>query len=195
MELYNSLINIKNHNHFNKYSDIYVDEFFMYIYISSKKEQIFPTIEIYNILSNLTDDLINKINYILNYHNKKNITISNFKYFYEASLDVGQENLIKYMKEIFNHDCTSEKIKKIKLNIEYNNINFPLIVYNNDKIIDVKSEIKEYLLYEKSIKININRIILKYNNFILTNNDLDFYNIKDNSQITVLINMDNKPMI
>lgn len=194
MDLYNTLSNLKSDIFFKKYSDVYVDEFFMYIYINSVKEDIFPTIEIYDILSNLTEDLIKKINHIFNQN------ICKFKYLENENIfKLGQENLIKYMKEIFNHDCISDMIKKININIIYNNINFVLNVYNNDNISNIKTDITEYLLYIHSIKINVKRIILQYNKFILDDsipnkNNLNFYNINDNSTIHVLINMDYRPL-
>jgi len=195
MNLYTELNKLSSDVYFQNFSDIYVDEFFMFLYISCIKEHIIPTIEIYNILIKLPEYLIGNINHILNLNNFKNLNICNFKYFYENILDEGQQNLIKYMKEIFNHECISEKIKKININIKYNDIEFKINVYNNDKITDIKNDICEYLLHNKSIKININRIILKYNKLILENNELDFYNVKDASILYMLVNMDNKSMI
>ena len=195
MNLYTELNKLSSDVYFQNFSDIYVDEFFMFLYISSIKEHIIPTIEIYNILIKLSENLIEKINHILNLNNFKKLNICNFKYFYENILEEGQRNLIKYMKEIFNHNCISEKIEKIHINIIYNDIKFKINVYNNDKIIDVKYNIIEYLSHNKSIKINVNRIILKYNKFILENNELDFYNVKNDCILYMLINMDNKPML
>lgn len=198
MNLYSELNKLKSNIYFKKYSEIYVDEFFMYLFISSSNNYIFPTIEIYNILSNLTINLIDEINNILCLNNFKKLNICNFKYFYNESLLInGQENLIKLMKDIFNHNCISEKIEKINLNIIYNDIKFKIYIYNNDKIIDVKNNISEYLLINNSIKINVNRIILKFNKLIIENinKELNFYNIKNNSILYVLINMDNKSMI
>lgn len=201
MELYNILSKLKKHTYFDRYSDIYVDEFFMYISVKSIKSikgPIFPTIEIYKILSELPLNLIEKINEILISNDLETVNITNFKYFNnDYYLNLGQDNLIENMKEIFNHNCISDKIEKINLKIKYNEIDFIINVHNNDKIIDIKDDIREHLLINNKIKINTNRIILKYNNLIIENinNDLNFYNITNNSIIYILINMDNKQMI
>jgi len=168
----------KNNIYFEKYSDIYVKEFFMYIHLKSIKNNIFPTIEIYEILKNLPYELK-----ILNTNLNENINLENENFVIE-----GQQNLIKYMKEIFYHNCISDIIKKINIRIYYNQYNFILRIYNNESIDNLKYEIQKYIFDNYSIQIIFERMILKYNHLILENKNMDFYNIKENGSINLLIN-------
>ena len=173
-DLYNFFkIMIKNDEEieifFEKYSDIYLDEFFMFFSIKSYFSDIIAPIEINNILIDLIKnshiyDRIKRIS--LKYSN--NYFVYNL---YDYDMIMGQENLKKYMKEIFNHEMLSEFIIKIDLNINYYSNNIVINTLNNIKINELIDLVKKKLNIKNDVFIEQNKKIL---NSMKT---LDYYNI------------------
>lgn len=184
IDLYNLLKLIKQNDEeieifFEKYSDIYVDEFLMFFSIKSilDDNKIIAPIEISNILKSSKMDFIfdklKKISYKYN-HNYFDYTFTNIN---NNELIIGQERLKKYMNEIFNHDMISQFIEEINVNIIYYSKNISIKIFNNiyiDKLIDLLKD-----------KLNIkNDIYIKYNKNILNNTkQLYYYNIKSNTEL------------
>jgi hypothetical protein len=198
IELYNKYSNDPN---FDFLSDIYLQEFFMYIAIKSDKKlekKCLPLLDVQNILSNIVhnnNDLLTDINnFILKYNNNP-IIYENIKYFYkEIEIELGQINFINYMNEIFNHNYVSDIIKKIKINVNICGHLIYIEMYNNDIIRDVKEEVSAQLKTNYNILINPNRIALIYKKVILNNiNRLDFYNIQNNTHLNSSIIMSSVP--
>jgi hypothetical protein len=179
-ELYNFLkLFIKNDKEieifFEKYSDIYVDEFFMFFSIKSYLSEIIAPIEINNILN----DLI-KNTYINDKIKRLSLKYSNNYFIYNINdydMKLGQDNLKKYMKNIFNHDMISEFITNINLNINYYSNNISINTYNIILVNEVLDMIK------KKININ-NNIYVEQNNKILNSiKTLNYYNINNDAEL------------
>jgi len=184
IDLYNLLKLIKQNDEeieifFEKYSDIYVDEFLMFFSIKSilDDNKIIAPIEISNILKSSKMDFIfdklKKISYKYN-HNYFDYTFTNIN---NNELIIGQERLKKYMNEIFNHDMISQFIEEINVNIIYYSKNISIKIFNNiyiDKLIDLLKD-----------KLNTkNDVFVKYNKNILNNTkQLYYYNIKSNTEL------------
>lgn len=185
IDLYNLLNLIKKNDEeieifFEKYSDIYVDEFLMFFSIKCilEDDQIITPIEIFNILQNLSQhififDKLKKLSYKYN-HNYFDYTFTNVN---NDELRLGQEKLKNYMNEIFNHVMISQFIEKINLNVIYYSKNISIQIFNNiyiDKLIELLKD-----------KLNIkNDVYIKYNKNILNNTkQLYYYNIKTNTEI------------
>ncbi len=160
-------------------SDIYINEFFMYIAIKTYISDIIiiPFLEVYNIFNEIIKNkkLIEQIQDTI-YNNTHNIITLN-KIKIDINLKNGQENLKKKIKEIFNHDILSEFIKKININIIDNKQIIKISCYNNENIQDLKN----------ILNLNIKNYVLKYNTFILKDDKtLDFYNICENSNVHII---------
>jgi hypothetical protein len=170
IDFYNLLNLIKKNDEeieifFEKYSDIYVDEFFMFFSIKCilDDDQIITPIEISNILQDLSHntfifDKLKKLSYKYN-HNYFYYTFINAN---NNELKIEQEKLKRYMNKIFNHDMISQFIEEINLNIIYYSKNISIKIFNNiyiDKLIELLKD-----------KLNIkNDIYIKYNKNILNN--------------------------
>ncbi len=198
-ELYD---NFHNNSFFDFSSDMYLQEFFMYLAIKSDpsvKLLCLPLLDVQNIFSKLVNENINLLTDINNFLLKYNTSVNfeNIKYFYtEQQLDLGQINFINLMKQIFNHDYVSDLIKKIKINVNICGQTINIETFNNDKIRDIKEEISSHLKINNNVLINPNRIILMNNKLVLIDtNTLDFYNIQNNYHLNTSIIMSSAPMI
>jgi hypothetical protein len=198
-QLYN---NFHNNSFFDFSSSVYLQEFFMYLAIKSDnniKILCIPLLDVQNIFSKLVHENINLLTDINNFLLKYNTTVNfeNIKYFYtEQQIDLGQQNFIMFMNEIFNHKYVSDLIKKIKINLKICGNNVNIEMYNNDNIRDVKDEICLQLKINYNIFINPNRILLMHKKLVLSDtNTLDFYNIQNNTVLNSSIIMSSAPMI
>jgi len=182
IDLYNLLKIIINSDtemkiFFEKYSDIYVDEFLMFFSIKSILDdyKIIAPIEISNILESSKMDFIfdklKKISYKYNYYFDYDFTNIN-----HDNLKIGQENLKKYISKIFNHDMISQFIEEINVNIIYYSKNILIKILNNININKLIELIKEKL----SIK---NDVFIKYNYILNNSKQLYHYNIKNNTEL------------
>lgn len=191
IDFYNLLNLIKKNDEeieifFEKYSDIYVDEFFMFFSIKCilDDDQIVTPIEISNILQDLSHntfifDKLKKLSYKYN-HNYFDYTFINDN---NDELQIGQEKLKRYMNEIFKHDMISQFIDEININIIYYSKNISIKILNNiyiDKLIELLKEILNikndvYIKYNKNI-LNNTKQIYHYN--IKTNTELYLYNLQ-----------------
>jgi hypothetical protein len=198
-ELYD---NFYNNSFFDFSSDIYLQEFFMYLAIKSDiniKILCLPLLDVQNIFSKLIHENINLLTDINNFLLKYNTSVNfeNIKYFYtEKQIDLGQINFINLMKEIFNHEYVSDLIKKIKITVKICEHAVIVEMYNNNNIRDVKEEICSKLKINNNVFINPNRIILMHKKLVLSDtNTLDFYNIQNNTHLDTSIIMSSAPMI
>lgn len=199
-ELYN---NFNENSFFDFSSSIFLHEFFMYLAIKSDKNNnklCLPLLDVQNIFSKLAHesyDLLKDINNFLLKHNNNPVDFENIKYFYkEHEIELGQNNFINYMKEIFNHDYVSDIINKIKINVTICGIKVVMDIFNNDTIRDMKEEISSQLKINHNVLMNPNRIMLVYKKVILLDtNRIDFYNIQDNTTLESSIIMIYAPMI
>ena len=180
-------------------SSVYVKEFFMYISIISDKsiiDKCIPFIEVNNIFSKLANDnenIFDKINSDIVYNGGFPIKYQMIKYYYsDENIRLGQMNLEKYIKNIFDHDIISIYIKQINLKIKFLDDIIDVKIFNNDKISDLKYEINKEFKIKKNILLNVNRIILSHKNILNDANTLDYYNIIDNTVLIVSINMNNQ---
>jgi len=201
--IYNELYdNFHNNSFFEFSSDIYLQEFFMYLAIKADvniEKICIPLLDVQNIFSKLVHENINLLTDINNFLLKYNTTV-NFqiiKFFHtEHEMEVGQQNFINLMKEIFNHDYVSDLIKKIKIDAIICGLKIVMNIFNNDTIRDVKEEICIQLKTNHNILINPNRIILMHKKLVLSDtNRLDFYNIQNNTILNSSIIMSHTPMI
>lgn len=185
-------------------SSVYLKEFFMYISIKADlniTELCIPFLEINNIYSKLAtenENLFNMINSDIVYNGGFPIKYNMVKYYYsDENIKIGQINLEKYIKNIFECDIMSIHIRQINLKVKFLGDIVDVKIFNNDKIFDLKQEIHEQFKVKNNILLNVNRIILTCKNILshknILNNDntLDYYNIKDNSLLIVSINMNN----
>jgi hypothetical protein len=199
-ELYNRLFKYSNNIFFENFSSIYVKEFFMYISLKNDKNiNIMPFVEIDNILYKLminNDELYNSINNELINFGNNSISYQNYKNLYTTErLYIEQNNLKILMKEIFNHDTISSFIKKININIYYDNKEINIYNYNNDKISITKNEIHDILILQHNILLNVNRMILHYEKILLNDNyTLNDYITNDNIKLKLSVNMICEPL-
>jgi hypothetical protein len=175
----------------------------MYLAIKSDKNNnklCLPLLDVQNIFSKLANENVNLLtdinNFLLKYNNNP-VDFANIKYFYtEQEIELGQQNFIIFMKEIFDHEYVSDIIKKIKINVTICGIEVVTEIFNNDTIRDVKEEICVQLNKNNNILINPNRILLMNNKLVLSNtNRIDFYNIQNNTVLNSSIIMSSSPMI
>lgn len=184
IDLYNLLKLIKQNDEeieifFEKYSDIYVDEFLMFFSIKSilDDNKIIAPIEISNILKSSKMDFIfdklKKISYKYS-HIYFDYTFTNIN---NNELIIGQERLKKYMNEIFNHDMISQFIEEINVNIIYYSKNISIKIFNNIYI----NKLIELIKGKLNIK---NDVFVKYNKNILNSvKQLYYYDIKTNTEL------------
>ena len=180
-------------------SSVYVKEFFMYISIKSDltiSDLCIPFLEINNIFSKLVNEneqLFSMINSDIVYNGGFPIKYQMIKYYYsDENIQIGQINLEKYIKNIFDYDIMSTHIRQINLKIKFLDNIVDVKIFNDDKISDLKYEINKEFKLKKNVLLNINRIILSYKNVLNDDNTLDYYNITDNTILIVTINMNNK---
>ena len=180
-------------------SSVYVKEFFMYISIKSDltiSDLCIPFLEINNIFSKLVNEneqLFSMINSDIVYNGGFPIKYQMIKYYYsDENIQIGQINLEKYIKNIFDYDIMSTHIRQINLKIKFLDNIVDVKIFNDDKISDLKYEINKEFKLKKNVLLNINRIILSYKNVLNDDNTLDYYNITDNTVLVVSINMNNK---
>ena len=185
IDFYNLLNLIKKNDEemeifFDKYSDIYFDEFLMFFSIKCilKDDKIIAPIEISNILQDLSHntfifDKLKKLSYKYS-HNYFDYTFTNVN---NDELIIKQEKLKRYMNEIFNNDMISQFIEEINLNVIYYSKNISIKILNNiyiDKLIELLKD-----------KLNIkNDVFIKYNKNILNNiKQIYYYDIKTNTEL------------
>ncbi len=201
--IYNELFEKFHNNSFFEFSsDIYLEEFFMYLAIKSDiniKLLCLPLLDVQNIFSKLVYENINLLTDINNFLLKYNTSVNfeNIKYFYtEEQIDLGQLNFINLMRELFNHEYVSDLIKNINITVKICDHNVAIEMYNNDNIRNVKEEICSQLKINNNVFINPNRIILIHKKLVLSDtNTLDFYNIQNNTLLNTSIIMSSAPMI
>ncbi len=201
--IYNELFEkFHNNSFFDFSSDIYLEEFFMYLAIKSDiniKILCLPLLDVQNIFSKLVYENINLLTDINNFLLKYNTSVNfeNIKYFYtEEQIDLGQLNFINLMRELFNHEYVSDLIKNINITVKICGHDVILEMYNNDNIRNVKEEICSKLKINNNVFINPNRIILIHKKLVLSDtNTLDFYNIQNNTLLNTSIIMSSAPMI
>lgn len=166
-----------NNKILNGFSDIYIDEFFMYHLLSQHfVEEIIPCIEIYLIYKKFIEnshleflEIFNKINTNLNEIKKIN------------DFDKEYLKLKTTIKKIFNHELLSAPIKLLNLSIIFNDRTYIISILNTDKCKKIIDELINNYSYG-------NKISLIYNNKYLDNNyHIDFYNIKNNDVINTLL--------
>ena len=170
-------------------SDIYVEEFFMYIsiktYLETNENIIYiAPLEIRNIIYILTQNktVLKKIQDNIFMHTKKYILIDINKLSNCISnITIGQQNVKNKIKEIFLHDMMSEFIKIVNINIIDNTKFISKITnikcYNNITVNELK----------KILNLDENNCCLKHNTFILKDDKtLDFYNIDEKSDIYII---------
>jgi hypothetical protein len=174
-----------NNKILNEFSDIYIDEFFMYHVLESdikSKFNLVPSVEIYLIYKKFIE---NSYIEFLEIFNKINTNLKEIKDFDKEYL-----KLKNTINSIFNHQILSSPIKLLNLSIIFCNVSYNIQILNTEKC----KKIIEKLIYKLQFELNNdysynNKISLNYNNKTLNENYcIDFYNIKNNDVIhTVLI--------
>jgi len=180
IDKFNSVkLKYENNTIFEEFSDIYVEEFFMYHALLDDVNleiSIIPSVEIYLIYKKLNSEFTTEFTREFDIINKKIYNINNID-----NIDVFCTEYLKLkntIKKIFNHDLLSNPIKKLNLQILFNGSIYKILIYNTNICKDIIFELEEHL------PTNFNKIGLRYNSLNLNLNlNIDHYNIKNNDII------------